>query len=251
MSRARKPPSTKGLSASSIEPAVAFRHKLRERFFLRFHMTLIICAVLGTGVITSKFLRGIFHVRSMPLRYGIAVVLSYGVFFGLVRLWLWYVDADAGHRSRATDRDGGDSGDVVEGVLETTDLLGGGGGGGSSGGGSSSGGGWDLGDGEGLVLIVLGILIAVICGAGVYLVWEAPAILGEVAFQMVLAGSLRRSAYKLKDPDWSGSLFSATSLPFGIVLTMAIIFGFVAQGVCPAAIRMADVIPHCVEAPVE
>jgi hypothetical protein len=229
-----------------------YRRNLNERFLIRFHMSLILASVLGTGVIASKVLRGVLHMRSMALRYALAVGLSYVVFFALVRLWLWYVDASG--RPAPGRRDVADTADGVDAAIDLTPdgpWSASGGGGGGGGGSSSRGGlldGLDI-DGEGLVLSVLGLLLLVLCGAGIYLIWEAPVILSEAAFQMVLATSLSRRARLMDKPDWSGSVLRATIWPFLGVLALATLLGAVAQGTCPGAVRLADVVPHCMVEP--
>lgn len=111
-----------------------FKQRLKHGYFVRFHMSLILAAVIASGVLTSKLLL-MAGLHYLPLRYGLAVLSSYLVFFLMVRIWVWYVSVS--HWG---------SPDVSIGNLP--DLSGGGGfggGGGSSfpgfGGGDSGGGG--------------------------------------------------------------------------------------------------------------
>ncbi len=67
-----------------------FKHRLRASFFVRFHMTIMLAGVALSGVGINKLLLWI-GLRSMPVRYAIAICFAYGIFFLLVRLWLWYV----------------------------------------------------------------------------------------------------------------------------------------------------------------
>jgi hypothetical protein len=101
-------------------------------------------------------------------------------------------------------------------------------------------------DEGGLVLIiVLGILAALlfsVLGAGVFLIWEAPAILAEAAFNAVLAASLVRSTKRMNEPDWLGSVFKATWKPFAVVLALAVVSGWAMHHYLPKASRMMDVI---------
>ena len=118
---------------------------ITHRYFIRAHMSAMLLLVLLSGTLASRLL---LHagVASMALRYPLAVLLSYGVFFGLVRLWLAYVCRAAASR----DRRGGsssDSGDLFDGWSGGSGSGGSGGGagrlfggGGGSGGGGSSGG---------------------------------------------------------------------------------------------------------------
>jgi hypothetical protein len=77
-------------------------------------------------------------------------------------------------------------------------------------------------------------------------VWEAPTILAEAAFQMVLATSLRRRARQIDAPGWTGSVLVATWWPFAIVLVATAICGAVAMNQCPGATRLPEVLHMCV-----
>src|SRR5271155_2553736 len=87
---------------------------------------------------------------------------------------------------------------------------------------SSGGGGWfpsldfDL-DGDGVwVLILLAALILGIVCAGGYLVYAAPEILPEAAWQFALAGALKKAA--AQDGDWMPGVLRSSAIPFVIVL---------------------------------
>lgn len=242
-----------------------FLQKFRERFFLRFHMTLIMAAVMFSGVLASKILWW-FGVSSMAVRYPMAVVCSYGVFFGLVSIWLLYIHAtqdgdhdaavDAVDTANLLARGGVDlnrsfstGGDGIADMANSVGSSLSSGGGGSSGG-SSGGGSFSLGDGDGeggvIILAVLAIVLIIVFCSGVYVIWEAPNILAEAAFQAILATSLRRRARMVDQPGWTGSLLQATWWPFAIVLVAASIFGFVASHYCPGATRLPEVLGSCV-----
>jgi hypothetical protein len=119
-------------------------------------------------------------------------------------------------------------------------------GGGGGGGGSS----FSLGDGDSegglIILAVLAIVLIIVFCSGVYVIWEAPNILAEAAFQAILATSLRRRARLVDQPGWTGSLLQATWWPFAIVLVATSIFGFVASHYCPGATRLPEVLHSCV-----
>jgi hypothetical protein len=99
---------------------------------------------------------------------------------------------------------------------------------------------FDLGD-EGIVLIALALLLLAIFGAGAYLVYAAPEILSEAAFQALLAAGLIKASKKMDRPGWMGSVLKATWVPFVIVLVMTGILGWVAQTHYPHATRLADI----------
>src|SRR5450755_4091001 len=111
---------------------------------------------------------------------------------------------------------------------------------------SGSGGGGD-GDGDGLMLLILFCLLVVaVFGAGAYVVYQAPAILSDAAFQTALAGGLVPMAKGVHDRGWFGSVFRATAIPFAIVLILSGIFGFEAHRRCPGAATAGQVFRSCV-----
>ena len=248
--------------------AVRFKQRILHGYLVRFQMSLILTAVVASGVLSSKLLlMAGFH--SLRLRYPIAVLVSYGVFLGLVRVWLWYVSIrrDAGVRLGAFDGGngfswGGGSGGGSGGSAVRF-------GGGDSGGAGASdawgesgaaefvaapvpegggGGGWfpDLDfnlDGDGLwVLILLAVLILGIVFAGGYLVYAAPQILPEAAWQFALAGVLKKAS--AKDGNWMPGVMMSSAIPFIVVLILAAVLGWTAHHTCPEATKLLQVF-HC------
>jgi hypothetical protein len=278
-----------------------FKHRLLASFFVRFHMTLILCAVCVSGIITSKTLL-MFGVSWMPVRYPIAVVCAYAIFFLLMRLWLWYIGISPRARDylapRSQNRDS-KSGSRSSGIsfdLSSVPSSGTGGSnwsgfnGGSSGGGGasdswseasstanwlasseplpatsggsfnlgsvsspssgSSGGSFDLDLGDDgflafVVLLLLVTLVLGIFGAGAYLIYQAPAIFAEAAFQAALASGLIKASKEIDNTDWKGSVFKATRIPFVIVLALAMAFSLTAHYYCPAATKATEVFNLC------
>ena len=262
-----------------------YEGRIAHAYFVRFHMSLILSAVIASGVLASKGLL-VLGVHSLRLRYPIAVLASYLVFLMLVRLWIWYVTLHtAGISIGSLDLGGsgsgggGSSGSLFE-VGGGGDSGGGGGfagfGGGSSGGGGASSS-WDtnvtaasvsqaavpapapapagssgrlsglipdidLGD-DGWILILLGLLILAILGAGGYLVFAAPHILPEAACQALLATGLTRIS-KQEHHNWMRGVLRSTCIPFGIVLVLATVLGWEAHRHCPSATRLVEVF-HC------
>src|SRR5215471_11448608 len=195
-----------------------FRSALTKRYFVRLHMTVMILLVLLSGMIASRLLlfAGVSH---MGIRYPAAVLVSYFVFFVLIRIWIGYVSRAHG-KSKGSGFDLGDlvpngSGSLSGGSAKAAGKLAEGGGrfggggasasfvdgetaaarpavvpvvstrssaaSGSSSSKSSSGFSLDV-DGDGVWLLVLFLfLVAAIFGAGVYLVYQAPVILPEAA----------------------------------------------------------------------
>ncbi|MBK7599332.1 MAG: hypothetical protein IPJ07_12740 [Acidobacteria bacterium] len=278
-----------------------FKQRLLSKYFVRLHMLLILGAVGFSGVISSKLLLMV-GLHSLMIRYPIAVMTAYGVFFILIRLWLWYIGISPRAREQLSSSRSGRSG---SGGVVSLDIgsSGGGGGGGSSGwsgfrggssggggasdnwsdaatkvnflaasdpgpsagggsfnpgslgssssgGGKSSGGGVDLDLGDDgfwaiLALVLLIVLILGIFGSAVFLIYQAPAIFGEAAFHAALASGLIKASKGMDNEDWKGSVFKATWIPFAVILSAAIAFGWAAHRYCPAATKATDIFVKC------
>jgi len=97
----------------------------------------------------------------------------------------------------------------------------------------------DLGGDDGcLPIIVLGIvlaLLAAVFGVGIYLVWQAPLMLSEVAFEAAMAAGLVRSVRKVGDPGWVGGALSASGKPFALILVFSVIAAVLAEKYAPEA----------------
>jgi hypothetical protein len=93
-----------------------------------------------------------------------------------------------------------------------------------------------------IVLGVLAVLLFSVLGVGIFLIWQAPAILAEAAFNAVLAASLARSTKRMHEPDWVGSVFKATWKPFAVVFSLSLVAGYAMHHYLPKAARMLDVI---------
>jgi hypothetical protein len=257
-----------------------FKQEFPARFLVRFHMTVLLLGVCASGLLVSKVLLEL-GLRSMLVRYLIAVCVSYLVFFFLMRVWLWYVGASSKHDRAHLDLNVGGGLDLgqmpvnaVPGGAGIDDIADGGlsGAGGEFGGGGatdiwgdastvsasghssvassgrgdsgrSSGWSFDPGD-EAMVLIALALLLLAIFGAGAYLVYAAPEILSEAAFQALLAAGLIKASRKISRQGWMGSVLRATCVPFLVVLLMTGVFGWVAQQHYPHAARLSDIFKH-------
>ncbi len=258
-----------------------FTRFLRERFFLRFHMSLILTGTALSGLIVSWALLHL-HVSSMLIRYPIAVICSYLAFFGFIKLWLLYLTSSGSRKNRNSFIENADVVNIIpdgfpSGGGAFPDSLSFGGGGQFQGGGASAffdqgaasvqevlpdavasaaesagsnaadaagdavSGIFDVED-SGIVLIILALLLSVVFGAAFYLVYAAPAVLGEAAFDFLLATSLVKSMKRMNNPDWIGSVFGATTIPFMIVLVMAVAAAGIAHSVAPGATKISAVI---------
>lgn len=251
---------------------------LARRFFLRFHLSLILGFSFVVGLLFTKLLL-VLGVDSPLWRWPLAVFAAYGASLLGIRVWLAYVGL-----GRHLGRDDGD------GSLEIPDLnfSGGSGSSGSSygsgfrmpelpadasyasgnfGGGGASGdyaaldAGGSLGDAlpeiklpdvdlggadEGclpiLVLLLILALLAAVFGVGVYIVWQAPYLLTEAAFEAALAAGLVRSARRVDDPGWIGGAMRASWKPFLWILLLTCAAAAVVEYYVPQARTLLEAI---------
>lgn len=89
-------------------------------------------------------------------------------------------------------------------------------------------------------LVLLGALLAAVFGAGLYLIWQAPSILPEAAFDAALAASLLRGAKRIDAPDWTGGVFRTTWKPFLWIAAATLAFALAAARFFPHARKIAD-----------
>lgn len=103
-----------------------------------------------------------------------------------------------------------------------------------------------LGDEGGVVAVVvfaaLAAIMAVVVGAGVYLVYEAPFILSEAAFEFILAASLVRGTKRIDSADWMGSVFKTTGIPFMVTLALAALAGYLMHHYFPGVTRLSELL---------
>ena len=219
-----------------------FTKDFRQRHSLRFHMSAILVATALSGVLVSKIFL-VFKVDNFVIRYPLAVLFVYLIFFLCIKLWLWYVAPRKKTRSSLaewldipTPSSSGSGGGNIPSFH--------GGGGEFSGAGASasfdapatilsetpittiSEGSSGIADGVGdvvgeaagalgeeggivgiVVLAVLAAVVAAILGSAIYVVSETPIILSEAAFEGLLAASLAKKARIIDDEDWIGPHF--------------------------------------------
>jgi len=219
-------------------------------------------------LVSRLLLMGGMHAL-MP-HYACAVLGGYLVFFLLVRGWIFYVtrlgfrdpglevpdvsgfggggggaDMPAFHAGGGHFGGGGASGTFDEPpVFRTLAEAGGRSGGGSGSGGSSWSFDLDLEDGIWIVIALL-VLVAVLGGAAIWLVWQAPVILPDAAFEALVAAGLVKAAHVNETRGWMRGVLRSTALPFVLLLATAIFLGWAVHHACPAAIRLADALHHC------
>ncbi len=241
-----------------------FTASLHKRYFLRIHMFVILLTATLAGVLATKVMLT-FGLQNVSVRYPITVLFAYLVFFGAIKFWLFLMTGSSSNTGSKI-LDGTDLPLSSGGGSEIADFVGGGGNAGGAGASAdfgdalqntddaTSGVGDALGDAVGgvtddegglalvVVLGLLALLLVSVLGTGVFLIWEAPAILSEAAFNTVLAASLMRSTKHINTPDWEGSVFRATWKPFAIVLVFALLAGCAMHRYIPQASSLMDVI---------
>ncbi len=224
---------------------------LQGRFFLRVHMSLILIGTFLAGLAATKLLLMV-GVVSLALRYVLAVCAAYLVFLALIKLWLIYVRAD--RTGIDLSADGLDWLDVPSVGAEELDPGGGFGGGGATGawgnaapvksGGSSSSFDLSLDGDEWLVVILFLALVLSLLLVGVYIIYTAPALLAEAAFEALLAGTLVRRAKRIERTGWVGAVWRATVWPFLLIVALSGGLGWAVKKQCPEATRLRDAW-HC------
>ena len=256
----------------------SFMRQIKERFFLRFHMSLILLATGLSGLAASKVLL-LLQVENIVVRYPLTVLCSYLAFFLFVKLWLAYMAASQAFSGPDTagnvlsdlpNLSGGGGGSGAGGALP---KFGGGGGTGGGGGatgsfdgpamntqaafippspdaagpssgigdavGNAASGGFDLDDGL-VILVAIVVLMAAVFGSAIYLVYIAPHILSEAAFNFLLGTSLIRSYRKISHPDWMGSVLKDTYKPFLVVLLFSFAAAWVIHVYAPELTKISD-----------
>jgi len=239
-------------------------------------MSLILLATGLSGLLASKLLL-LLQLENIIIRYPLAVFCSYLAFFLFVKLWLAYISAWKSVNSSGTagnqvfnlpDLSGGGAGPDVS-------LPKFGGGGGAAGGGGAtgafdgpmtdagaalgssssgsadavSGAGGSVGDAvsgifdiddDGIILIAIGVLLTAVFGASIYLVYMAPHVLSDAAFNFLLGTSLIRGYKKVNHPDWMGSVLRDTYIPFLCVLLITFAAACVIHSYAPDITKLSD-----------
>ena len=259
------------------------KQKFKQRFiknvFTRFHMSLILLGTILSGVIFSKILL-IVGLQHMIIRFIIVLTFAYLSFFLFMKLWLHYLTTP--YRKNRQDGSLLDAVDVITSVPDFTSTSGAQvvkGHGGEFGGAGASGS-WEndsslsdipvsegmtgsaesigeitaeasgeavagLAD-EGVILLIpLALLLLVIFGGGVYLIYEAPVIISEAAFELILATTLLKKAKKIDNPNWMGSVFRSTWPAFSLTLVITIVIGWALMAYCPQATKITEVLRFC------
>jgi hypothetical protein len=203
------------------------RRHLGQRFFVRWHMSLILAGVVLAGVGASRVLLAL-GVRSLPVRWLLVLAFAYGVFFLLVRLWIAYVASTwppglETEPERAPKRRSDGRSSWLDWLH--IDLPGA--------------------DSEGIFFFLIGLVLVLLLPLAALTVVHAPVLLAEAAFQALLASGLLPATRRLEARGWAGSLLMATVVPLGVVAGVTVGLGWLIQWWCPEAVRLVDVFTRC------
>lgn len=187
----------------------------------RFQMFLIVAMTGMAGFVFSVLLLKL-GLGSMALRYPIAVVLAYGVFLLLVRLWLAYQSL------RGIDEERPDASDHLDSALHMVDgiddLFTARGRGSDSGSAGAVGGAVDA---EGLVYLVIALAalfaaVLVCC----YIIWTGPALFAEVLVDALIMSRVYKNMKANEQPYWVKGVLRRTWVPALLVVFFFSLAGF-------------------------
>jgi hypothetical protein len=214
-------------------------------------MGLMIAATAASGLIASKLLLEA-GLGSVLIRYPLCVLIAYGVFIGLIRIWIGYIRLRETRSTRAGIPEGLDLVQIPSPDLDKPAGFGGFGGGDSGGGGASDS--WgiaepataggspvevggvaaDLDDGLVLLIVFVVVALSVFCAGG-YVIYVAPQILSDVAFTAVLAPAMARAAKRAETGGWIRTVLRRTLVPLAVVLIVTVAAGVAMSNHCPGA----------------
>lgn len=210
------------------------QRRLARRGSPRLEMALVVCATGAAGFWCSAVMH-LAGVRTMALRYALAVVCAYVAFLLFVWIWLHFKRSSLD----AVDIDPVDALDLASSLPADTRLSSAGDGDGDSALG-------DLAvnaDEAVVVLVVVAALLASVAAAG-YLVAIAPAFFAEVLLDGVLSYGLYRRLRGLDRRHWLNAALARTVVPFAIVAVFFALAGAVMQRYVPDGDSIGDVWNH-------
>lgn len=248
----------------------SLKRRLERKSYPRLHASLILLLTGLAGFLVSFVLLRA-GVTAMWLRYPVAILVAYGVFLMLLRVWLWL----------NRPRDFGLDLDVLE-ILDVTsyestevtapapdgfsgggDFAGGGGGGSwgqsvstvtstkssvstftstKSSGSSGFSFDIDLDDGWWILIAIVALLGALI--AAVYVVYIAPALLAEILLDGVLLAGLYERVKTIEHKHWLRSALRRTAVPAVVIVVFFAIAGYAMQRAAPEARSIGEVWKH-------
>lgn len=233
--------------------------ELERRGYPRLQMLLLVCLTGGAGFLASY---GLLHAGliALPLRYGLAVLIAYGIF--LLLLWLWL-------RTDAKTYEGLEEavGDILEVLPEDDGRIapyqgthGQFGGGGANGTWDSSGveplvelpdsplpraSATNVADADELaipltIIIAVAAVVLTVLLAAASIVYSAPILFAELLVDGVLSATLYRRLRRLDPRHWLQSAVRRTIVPFAITAGLAITGGWALMLYAPEARTLAE-----------
>ena len=192
------------------------RHSLSARFFLRFHVSLILLFTILFGWLTDIALLNI-GITSMMVRYPLAIIAAYGVFLLGVYCWIEYSGIRQYIKFRRVPELVGD--DVP---MKPQDSL-------------VGPRGWELLDpsvmflgGEGC-FIWFGLIFAAFflyLFFGGYLLTGAASFFAEIVLELLLAAGLLRGVRRYESSGWISGVMNYTFWSLIFTITVAVLIGF-------------------------
>ena len=228
------------------------RSRLEAQSYPRLQMSLIVSLTGLAGLLASASLLKL-GLHSMAWRYPAALLIAYGAFLGLLWLWLrsraedWADLGDAvefgadlarpvGHgvsrSSRELAEDGAMAVDLSNAAKSVVTAR-------SS---KSSKLGWtDAGDADELaiILLVLGFVLA-LAAAAIYVVYQAPVLMAEVALDGALVGSLYHRLRECERQHWLHAVWSHTRWPLLAMLLVMWLVGWGLGQAAPGAVTLGQ-----------
>lgn len=166
---------------------------------------------------------------SMGLRYPLAVVLSYGVFLGMLRLWLaCQGDEAASYDGKGADmaaRDAGyDPSAAAGNLIESAAVL-------------------DVSEGFFLAGLAVAAVLAgvVVC---FYVVWTAPALLAELLVDGLVMSAVYRRLRRADASSWLSGVFRRTWVAVLVAAVFFSLAGFALHWAAPEAVSVGEAVRH-------
>lgn len=206
---------------------------LSQKGYPRLQMTAIVAATGLAGFLASVLLLHL-GILKMWQRYPLAVLASYGVFLLLLKLWIVY-------QGRSVTQDLLDASD-----FNPTDFLPGGR---STKSLAHSGSSHsrtellpDLDADEWLAVVVFLLALVAAVVASVFIVWSAPALLGEVFLDAVVIAGLRKKMVRVTEQHWTWGAIRRTAVPFVVVALAFSLAGASIQHIRPGAKSIGEIL---------
>jgi hypothetical protein len=206
----------------------ALRDRVEWDGWPRCTVTLMV-ALAGLASFVSSVVMLRVGLESMAVRYGLAAVVGYAAFLGLVRLWIAVQRGSSGPEIDPIS-------DGIDGLRAVGDLPR------ALGVDADVGGGFDV-DLEGLFVILLVLLLALggLFAMG-YVVYAAPALLAEVMLDAAIVTSVSRRLNPCDGRWWVGGVVSRTVFPAAALVFCVSLAGYAFSLAAPDAHSIGGVV---------